>query len=297
MPVGDRFASIRETIQHEMRVHAIPSVAVAVARGRDILWEEAFGWADREARLPATPHTMYSLASISKPITATGLMVLAERGAIDLDRPINDYLGAGRVTARVGDAAAATVRRVADHSSGLPLHYQFFYADEPFQRPPMAETIRRYANLVTAPGERPLYSNLGYGILDHVIERVSGKPYADFMREEVFLPLGMTRSSIDVGPGPEPFAAHRRRPRTGEAGPRLPRQEFHAGMLDAHLEVRHPHHHRRPAGPPLIAPPGARSRTGECPSCHPPSARSTQPGTTGRSCRVGRPRKSSNLDD
>jgi hypothetical protein len=104
------------------------------------------------------------------------------------------------------------VRRVADHTSGLPLHYHFFYEDEPDQRPPMDETIRRYANLVTAPGQRAHYSNLGYGILDYVVERVSAKPYADFMREEVFLPLGMTRSSIGIGPELAPHAARRYAP-------------------------------------------------------------------------------------
>ena len=150
------------------------------------------------AAVAATEHTMYSLASISKPVTATGLMVLVERKQIDLDRPVNDYLGAARVRGRAGDAALATVRRVANHSSGLPLHYQFFYADEPFRPPSMDETIRRYGNLVTIPGERYEYSNLGYGILDYVISRVSGRPYAEFMREEVFGKLGLTHTSVHV---------------------------------------------------------------------------------------------------
>jgi hypothetical protein len=95
------------------------------------------------------------------------------------------------------------VRRVLNHTAGLPLHYQFFYADEPWQRPAMDETIRRYANLVSAPGERFQYSNLGYGVLDYVIERVSGRAYADFMRTELFGPLGMTRSAVGV---PAPLA-------------------------------------------------------------------------------------------
>jgi CubicO group peptidase (beta-lactamase class C family) len=63
---------------------------------------------------------MYSLASISKSFTATGLMVLAEHNRIDLDKPVNDYLGNARLTAHIGDAANATVRRTANHTSGLP---------------------------------------------------------------------------------------------------------------------------------------------------------------------------------
>ena len=112
------------------------------------------------------------------------------------------------------------VRRVANHTSGLPLHYQFFYADEPYRVPPRDETIRRYGNLVTAPGEHYQYTNLGYGVLDYVIERTSGKRYADFMREEVFLPLGLTHTSIDIGPGLEPHQAIRYTPR-GHADPVL----------------------------------------------------------------------------
>ena len=76
----DVFEDVRARIRREMTESCIPSLAVAVARNGEILWEEAFGWADREKRIPATPHTMYSQASVSKPMTATGLMVLVEQG-------------------------------------------------------------------------------------------------------------------------------------------------------------------------------------------------------------------------
>ncbi len=148
-----QFDDVRASIEKKLVTQNTPSLAVAVARDGKIIWEEGFGWANREKRIPATEHTMYSLASISKPITATGLMVLIERRQVDLDRPINDYLGHAKLNGRAFDASKATVRRVANHTAGLPLHYQFFYRDEPYQRPDMDETIRRYANLVTPPGE------------------------------------------------------------------------------------------------------------------------------------------------
>ncbi len=206
------FEEVRSSIRRQLVETKAPSLAVAVARHGKIVWEEGFGWADRENRVEATEHTMYSLASISKPFTATGVMVLSQSGKIDLDKPIDDYLGTARLTARVGDARDATVRRVASHSAGLPLHYQFFYADEPYQPPPMPETIRRYGMLVTAPGERYSYSNLGFGILDHVISRVSGRDYADFMRDQVFLPLDLTHTSVPLGAGLEKYAAVRYNP-------------------------------------------------------------------------------------
>ena len=192
----DQFESIRTLIRTQMQVRNVPSIAVAVAQGDHIVWEQGFGWADRERHIPADANTMYSLASISKPLTATALMTLVSAGKIDLDKPINDYLGDAKIRARVGDANDATVRRVANHSSGLPEHYQFFYRNESWRAPSMDETIRRFGNLVTAPGERYQYSNLGYGLLDYIIERASGRSFADYMREEVFLKLGMTRSAV-----------------------------------------------------------------------------------------------------
>src|SRR5919108_2369622 len=107
-----RFDSVRAFIRRVMEESAVPSLAVAVARNGEIIWEEGFGLADRERMIAATPHTMYSLASISKPITATGIMKLVERGVVQLDRPVNDYLGEGKLTGLAGDARGATVRRV-----------------------------------------------------------------------------------------------------------------------------------------------------------------------------------------
>lgn len=158
---ADQFDAVRGFVRRHMTESSAPSIAVAVARDGRILWEEGFGWADREKRVAADENTMYSLASISKPFTATGLMMLVEQKRIDLDRPVNQYLGNAKLRARVGNADDATVRRVANHSSGLPLHYQFFYEDEPFRPPSMDETILRYGNLVTIPGEKWEYSNLG----------------------------------------------------------------------------------------------------------------------------------------
>jgi len=205
----DRFEGVRDFIRKQMIERQVPSIAVAVARQGQIIWEEGFGWANREDRILATPHTIYSLASISKPITATGLMILKERGKFDLDRPINDYLGQGKIKVWIGNPADTTLRRVLNHTSGLPLHYQFFYEDEPYRRPSMDETILRYGHAVTAPGERFQYSNLGYGLIDYVISRASGKSYADFLKTEVFLPLGLTRMSVDIEPALEKYQAIR----------------------------------------------------------------------------------------
>ena len=232
---SDCFASVKRRIQREMADSGIPSVAIAVARHGEVLWEEAYGWADRERRIPATEHTMYSQASVSKPITATGLMVLVERGKVDLDTPINRYLAAdSQVKVWVGNPEDVTARRVANHTAGLPRHENFYRSEEAYPRPPMEESIRRYGNVVTPPGERYRYSNFGYGILDHLIERLSGLAFADFMRREVFLPLGMTRTSVNIGPGLGDFAAVR----YAEDGAPIPFYDFdHRGASAVYSSV------------------------------------------------------------
>src|SRR5256885_15852072 len=92
------FSAARQLIQKHMVEYSNPSITVAVVRRGEILWEEGFGWADRENRIPATEHTMYYMASISKAFTAVALMVLEERKQLYLDRPVNDYLGVGKLT-------------------------------------------------------------------------------------------------------------------------------------------------------------------------------------------------------
>ncbi|MEQ8208001.1 MAG: serine hydrolase domain-containing protein, partial [Woeseia sp.] len=185
------------------------SLSIAVAKDGEILWEEGFGWADVENRTRATEHTTYSLASISKPITATALMTLVEAGKIDLDRPANDYLGTGKLTGRPGDAKAATVCRLANHTSGLPTHVNFYYADEPMVLPTVNESISRYGKLVGIPGEDYVYSNLGYGILGEIGSRASESSYTEYVRETVFEPMGMSHSGVGVPPGLQLFAAVR----------------------------------------------------------------------------------------
>lgn len=203
-----RFAAVRDTIRVVMESLRMPSVAVAVAKGGKILWEEGFGMADRERQVPATAQTMYSLASISKPFTATGLMVLVERGAVDIDRPANQYLGATKLRAPGGDPAALTVRRIMTHSASLPLHYQFFY-DGVAKAHSDDEAIAKYGFAGYAPGTAYLYSNLGYGIIGYIAGRVSGRGYEAFMRDEVFAPLGLTNTTVSTGRELGPRAAVR----------------------------------------------------------------------------------------
>jgi CubicO group peptidase (beta-lactamase class C family) len=206
---NQRFDPARAVIRQFMDEKHIPSVSVAVAKGGKIIWEEAFGWADRERLIPATPNTLYSLASVTKAFTTTGMMKLVEQGKIDLSKPANDYLGVSKITGLAGNASDATIQRVMSHTAGLPYHYHFFYVNETDPVPSMDESIAHYGLVVTPPGEAYEYSNLGYGIIDYIMSRVSGRDYTDYMRDEVFLPLGLTHTSVDIAPGLEPYVAQR----------------------------------------------------------------------------------------
>ena len=197
----DGFGPARRKIARILDETAASGVAVAVAKDGKIVWEQSFGFTAHGSKTPVTRDTMFSLASITKALTATGLMILSDRGLIDIDKPANDYLGPARLTACAGGSAAATVKNLIYHTSGLPMHYHLFYADQRRRPPDMDESIRRYGILTSPPGEAYVYSNFGYGILGDLLARLSGKPYAVLMKEEVFEPLGMTRTAIVTEPG------------------------------------------------------------------------------------------------
>jgi CubicO group peptidase (beta-lactamase class C family) len=190
-PGGPRVEELSQTIRRLVEEHELPSLVGAAVRDGRIVWEDAVGWADRERQVPATQDTPYSLASITKPFTATAVMKLVEAKRVALDRPINDYLGEAGVTGP--DADRATVRRVLSHTAGLPPLFQIFADRAP---PPVQETITRHARLLTPPGRQYVYTNLGYGVLEHLIERVAGVSYEAFLRGEVFAPLGLERTFV-----------------------------------------------------------------------------------------------------
>ena len=201
---ADEFDSVRDLIRRKLEQNEAPSIAVAVVRGTTIVWEEGFGWADKEQKRAASALTPYRLGSVSKPITATAIMVARERRLLELDRPINDYLGETKLRAAIGDESGATVRRVVQHTAGLPEFGEAYYRDEPGEAPSLDAAIRRYGLLTRPPGEKFVYSNLGYAVLGLVISRVSGPEYGDFLHDKVFAPLGMEQAAV---PGPRLSAA------------------------------------------------------------------------------------------
>ena len=192
------FGKVRAYIQEQMATQSVPSVTVAVARGSEILWEEGFGWADRENNIKASAHTPYYLASVTKSLTGAAIVILQERGKLDLDRPVNDYLGAAKLHSPMFDPSQATVRRVATHTAGLTTYARECALDDAGCRTSINAAIERYGVLFSPPGDHFDYSNLDYGILGDVVARVSGKTYGEFLKEEVFEPLGMSDCALEL---------------------------------------------------------------------------------------------------
>jgi len=198
------FASLTPFVQQVLAETKAPSLAIAVAHHGKVVWARGYGWADVEARKPATAHTIYGLASVTKSITGAELAVLSERGRIDLDQPVNRYLGAAKLSSPQWDVSQATVRRVATHTGGLTSFDAVCYDDEPDCDRSREDMIGRHGVVFWRPGTRFDYSNLGFGVLSQMIAHVAGLPYDRAVRRDLFTPLGMDECALDHAAGVAP---------------------------------------------------------------------------------------------
>lgn len=196
---------IASELERRMIESGMPSVAFAIAHDGKIVHEQGLGYADREKKIPTSPQTLYPIASVTKTLTCMAIMKLVDRGLVDLDQPINKYLAPeAPVPVWIGRAEDVTVRRVANHSAGMPTYSRNFRAGEKIS---LDESITRYANVVAPPGERYVYSNIGYAVLARLIERVSGLSYATFIEREIFRPLGMQHAYVGLPSTDDPRCA------------------------------------------------------------------------------------------
>jgi len=233
---GD-YASVQEyvkkLIRHEMDKNAVAGLSIAVVDDQQIVWAEGFGYADREREIPATAETLYRVGSITKLFTATAAMQLAEQGRLDIDRPLKDYLPDFTIRSRFPGAAPITPRQLMTHHAGLPRdRAKGFMNPDPRPFDLLTEDIRD-DDLAYPPGQVFSYSNLGVTLLGGAIQRVSGRPYAEHMRQSVLAPLGMANSSFDTGLSPSPFMARGYRGKDAAAEP--PLRDVPAGGLNTNV--------------------------------------------------------------
>src|SRR5215469_277632 len=169
--------------------------SVLVARGDQVLLSKGYGSANLEWQIPNTPTTKFRLGSITKQFTAASVLLLEERGKLNVEDPVKKYLP---------DAPAAwdkmTVFHVLTHTAGIPNFTGFpdYASSEPFSTTPEKLVARfRDKPLEFEPGTKWNYSNSGYVLLGYLIEKTSGQSYEKFVQENIFTPLGMKDSGYD----------------------------------------------------------------------------------------------------
>ena len=194
-------AEIDEWLRQQFLAAKYPSLSVAIVRDGEIAHMKSYGFEDYKTSKIAGPRTVYHVASVTKAFTATVAVILHERGVIDLDAPVAKYLPSGVAISTMAERGGKiTVRQLASHTSGLPRgvpgavqSVEGRYALEPER----LYALLKKVELQAEPGARELYSNLGFGLLGHVLERAAGKPYEQLVSGLVCEPLRLERTAID----------------------------------------------------------------------------------------------------
>jgi CubicO group peptidase (beta-lactamase class C family) len=170
-----------------------PGLSIGVVRDRELRWSAGYGLADIENDVPATPASVYRLASVSKPITATAVLQLAERGRLDLDAPIQRY-----VPDFPDKPWPITARQLLSHQSGIRN-----WTDEEFHNTrrftSIAESLLPFRDdaLLFEPSTKTQYTSLGFTLLGAALEGAGGAPFMEQLRSSVFQPAGMESARDD----------------------------------------------------------------------------------------------------
>src|SRR5215212_4441667 len=213
------FADIDSFVQSSMQQSGIPGVGLAIVHGDQVVHLRGFGVADPSGR-PVTPQTSFRIGSNTKSFTALAVMQLVERGQIDLDAPIQRYLPWLQL-ADPDAAARITVSQLMYMTSGIPGTAMY----DTFAQPDL--TLEQYGRaLASVRPNRPVgssfeYANANYNLLGLIVEAVSGRPYAEYVEQQILAPLDMHHTAATpagerengLGPGYQwwfgfgPFAA------------------------------------------------------------------------------------------
>lgn len=197
-PYSQTIAYGQQAIQQLMSSNQnISTISVALLKNQQIVWQQAFGMASMANRTPATLRTRYNIGSVSKVLAALAAAILQDRGLINLDAPIVQYLPA--FTMLSPEYTQITVRHLLSHTSGFPgtNGRNAFMLGVPATGY-AADTQAALANqhLKHLPGELAVYCNDGFTMIEQIVLAVTGQPYADFIQENLLTPLGMTDSGF-----------------------------------------------------------------------------------------------------
>ncbi len=185
-------------LEGQIEIRGLPGIVVGVVSGDDLVWAEGFGYADTDERRPMRTDTRFRMASHSKLFTAAAIMQLREQNKVRLDDPVTEYLPWFTFAGGSPDDPPVTIEHLLTHSSGLPREAGPHWTDFDF---PTAEEVRELMPQRVAPFSpevRWKYSNLAYTIAGMVVEEVSGLSWAEYLEENIFGPLGMSATSVDI---------------------------------------------------------------------------------------------------
>ena len=172
----------------------VPGATLALVRAGEPVWTGAYGWADREQGRPMTTDALFRAESISKPVTAWGVMRLVDQGHVGLDDPVQQHLGDWTLPASEVDAQPITIRHLLSNSAGLALGTIGEEYAPGSDVPPLRNYLTREVERIRPPGSAFAYSNAGFNLLQLLIESVTGRDFAAHMAEDVLRPLGMERA-------------------------------------------------------------------------------------------------------
>src|SRR5277367_4417364 len=194
----EKQSQISQSVSDFMAATSVPGVSVAVVLNGQPAWSAGFGMSDLENFVPATAATLFRLASVSKPITATAILQLYERGKLDLDAEVQKYC-----PAFPKKEWPITTRELLGHLGGIRHYRPDGHGDIPSDSArhftSMEESLSIFENdpLVAQPGTKFQYSTYGYTVLGCVLEGASAQKYVDYVRENIFRPAGMEHTQPD----------------------------------------------------------------------------------------------------
>ncbi len=196
-PVADAIELLELWIEEQMAYRQMPGLTIGIVYDQELIWAKGYGYSDLENQTPATPQTLYRIASITKTFTSTAIMQLRDAGQLRLDDPVKDYLPWFQLQNPFDEAPVVTIRHLLTHTAGLPREAAYpYWTDHNF---PTREQIREALPgqpMIYPPGSTYKYSNLGMALLGEVAAAASGEPYEQYIRDHILEPLGMTSSAV-----------------------------------------------------------------------------------------------------
>ncbi len=175
-----------------------PGAAVAIIKDGMVVYRKGFGSAQLEYGVPITPSTVFHVASVSKQFTAMAITMLEAAGKLSADDDIRKY-----VPELADFGKTITIRHLLNHTSGLRDQWDLLVLsgwrmDDVITQSDIMDRLKRQRELNFPPGERYLYCNSGFTLLAEIVARVSGQPFTDWTRENIFRPLGMTSTHFHM---------------------------------------------------------------------------------------------------